>query len=49
MYGQHGVLPAYVAFALGGVPEQILQGRRVRVQPSQFREQDSGFDRQIVI
>lgn len=26
VYGQHGVLPTHSASALGGVPEQVLQG-----------------------
>ena len=30
--GRHGVLPAHAETALGGVPEQVLQGRWSSVQ-----------------
>ncbi len=38
VHGHDGVLPALPAAALGVVPEQVLQGRRVRVRASVGQE-----------
>lgn len=43
VHGHDGVLPALAAPALGGVPEQILQGRRLQVQ-SHLRQEIHSSD-----
>ena len=33
VHGLNGVLPTHPETSLGGVPEQVLQGQRVQIQP----------------
>lgn len=49
VHGQYGVFPPYLEVALGGVPEQVLQGWWPGVHAPQFQAPDQGASRQVLL